>query len=569
MHRRTLIIGLPFVATTVTVTATSALGGCSSSSEADAGESRSPSSISAPDYQARAAAIVEAMTDADLVGQVLMPYAYGNDASTITDASRQANQKYASVDTPFDMVTTYRLGAMILVSSSADDPTAGTNKTTNVESPTQVRTLTTGLQTAAATLGVQAPMLIATDQEYGTVLRIKEGVALLPTAMGLGAGGDPAITEQAWAAAGGDLSAMGINVDFAPDADVLGDKSGGVIGSRSFGSTPQAVSEQVAAAVRGLATAGVAGTLKHFPGHGKTTADSHTNLPVLSQDKASLVENDLAPFTAGIQAGVELIMSGHLDVQAIDPGVASSFSSKVLIDLLRGELGFSGVVVTDSLTMEPARQWPTGEAAVRALVAGNDLLLMPPNLADAHQGLLDGLTSGTLPRERLIEAVTRVVALRLRIGSVTQPDISTVNSEDHQAAAASAAASAVTILEGTCAGALVTGPVRVTASEDRAQQATWLKEALPYRGVTVTSSGGTRVHLVGYGDGTNDLVSDAAVTVAMDTPYILANSSSSILVATFAATKIAMEALADVLAGKTTATGQSPVAAGSLPRSTC
>ena len=332
---------------------------------------------------ARAAALVATLTDEDLVGQVLMPYAYGNDATAVTAGSQAANRRYAGVATPAEMVTRYRLGGLILVSWSADDPTASTNKTSNVESAAQVRKLTAGLQSAATGAGPKVPMLIGTDQEYGTVTRIRDGVVQLPSALALGAGHDPAGTERAWRVAGTDLAALGVNVDFAPDADVLGDRAGGAIGSRSFGSDPAAVSDQVAAAVRGLQGAGVAATLKHFPGHGRTTDDSHAELPVLGQGADSLSTVDLAPFRAGIAAGAGLVMSGHLDVRAVEPGLPASFSHAVLTDLLRGQLGFGGVVVSDALNMAPAKRWPAGEAAVRALVAGNDLLLMPPDLAAA------------------------------------------------------------------------------------------------------------------------------------------------------------------------------------------
>ncbi|MBN1171585.1 MAG: glycoside hydrolase family 3, partial [Micromonosporaceae bacterium] len=422
-----LVVAAAAVLTFVAVRAGCTVHGCPPAKAASG-----PSPTGGEDDAQQAARIVAAMSDEDLVGQVLMPYAYGNNATTITNASKTANRRYAGVDTAAEMITDYRLGGLILVSSSADDPTAGTNKTTNVESPQQVRRLTTGLQTAAATLPVKAPLLVATDQEHGTVLRIKEGIAQLPTAMGLGAGNDLDVTQRAWSAAGTDLAAMGVNVDFAPVADVVANRPGGVIGTRSFGSDPKAVADQITAAVRGLEGSGVAATLKHFPGHGQTTTDSHTKLPVLSQSREALGKTDLVPFAAGIKAQAGVIMSGHLDVRAVDPGVPASFSSKVLIDLLRGELGFTGVVVTDSLNMEPAKQWSVGEAAVRALVAGNDLLLMPPNLAKAHQGLLDGLASGSLPRQRLVEAATRVVTLRLRLGAHTQPDPSAINSEENR-----------------------------------------------------------------------------------------------------------------------------------------
>jgi beta-N-acetylhexosaminidase len=521
------------------------------------------------DPAARAASIVATLTDEDLVGQVLMPYAFGNDATSVSSGSQAANRRYAGVATPAEMVTRYRLGGMILVGWSGDDPTAATNKTTNVESAAQVRRLTTGLQTAAAGVGPKVPLLIGTDQEYGVVTRIRDGVVALPSALALGAGHDPAATEQAWRVAGTDLAAAGINVDFAPDADVLGDRPGGPIGSRSFGSGPAAVADQVAAAVRGLRGGGVAATVKHFPGHGRTTDDSHTGLPALGQSADSLRSVDLAPFRAGVAAGAELVMSGHLDVKAIDPGVPASFSSAVLIGLLRQQLGFTGVVVTDALNMAPAERWPAGEAAVRALVAGNDLLLMPPDLAAAQRGLLDGLHSGALPRQRLVEAVTRVLTLRLRLAATPQPAMTAANTAAGRATVARATAGAVTVLRGACRGALVRGTVRITASSGHSQQRAWLTTALRAAGVTVVDSGGTTVHLVGYGDNAADLAADAGVTVAMDTPYLLSDAASPTLLATYASTAAAMDALAAVLAGRARAPGRSPVAVDKLPRTAC
>lgn len=522
-----------------------------------------------PDAASRAADLAADLSDPDLVGQVLVPYAYGSDATRVTPGSARGNQRLARVDTPAEMIATYRLGAMILVGFSADDPTADTNPTTNLDSPAQIRALTAGLQRAAADLPAGVPLLIGTDQEYGIVVRVSSGITQLPSAMTFGAAGDPDLTRAAWAAAAGDLTALGLNVNFAPDADVLGPSGAGVIGSRSFGSDPDQVAAQVAAAVKGMHDAGLAATLKHFPGHGHTTADSHTNLPVLRQSLAELTSGDLPPFKAGIAAGAELIMSGHLDVRAIDPGVPASFSSKVLIDLLRHQLGFKGVVISDALNMKPAEKWSPGEAAVRALVAGNDLLLEPPDLHAAQQGLLAGLRTGSLPRARLIEAVTRVLTLKSTLAGRPQPGLSTVDSKGGRAAAGNVAAAAVTMFAGPCADPLVTGPVRVTTSGGRDRQRGWLTDALRAAGVEVVSSGGTRVHLVGYGDGDSDLASSAHITVAMDTPFLLADATSPVRLATYSSTQVAMQALAAVLAGKARATGTSPVTVPGLPRSAC
>ena len=531
------------------------------------GSSTAAPSLSA-DPAAAARALVARLGDEDLVGQVLMPYVFGTDARSVSAAAAESNRGYAGVATPAEMVARYRLGGLILMRRS-DDPTGPTNSATNIESPEQVRRLTVGLQGAARALPAGVPLLIGADQEFGAVTRLREGVTQLPSAMTFGAAADPALTEAAWRGAGTELAAVGVNVDFAPVADVLGPAGSAVIGSRSFGADPKVASGQVAAAVRGLQGAGVAATLKHFPGHGHTTADSHSTLPVLAQSRQALDAADLPPFRAGIGAGAWLVMSGHLDVRSVEPGVPATFSRAVLTDVLRRQLGFGGVTVTDALTMEPALRWPPGEAAVRALLAGNDLLLMPPDLAAAQAGLLGALRSGRLPRAHLVAAVTRILTVKLRLAGFAQPDLSLLGAGPHRAAAVAAATAGVTLLRGACGRPLVTGPVQVTAAGGRQRQRDWLAAALRAQGAQVVSSGGTVVHLVGYGDGAADLRADAAVTVAMDTPYVLGRAGSGTLLATYSSAEASMTGLAAVLVGKARPAGRSPVAVAGLPRTAC
>ncbi|MEU3454221.1 glycoside hydrolase family 3 protein [Micromonospora sp. NPDC006766] len=521
------------------------------------------------DPAARAAALVRTLADEDLVGQVLMPYAYGSSATEVSPGSAAGNQALAGVDTPAEMVAKYRLGGVILVGFSADDPTSANQVTTNVDNPRQVHELTTGLRAAAGKLPAgPAPFLIGTDQEFGVVTRITDGVTLLPSALAAGAAGDPARTEAAWRAAGAELAAMGINMDFAPVADVLVKRST-VIGSRSFGADPQRAAPQVAAAVRGLQAEGVAASVKHFPGHGLSSADSHQDLPVVSQSRAVLDRTAFPPFRAGIDAGAMAVMSAHLDVRAIDPGTPATFSHKVLTDVLRGQLGFQGVVITDGMNMEPAKRWSPGEAAVRALKAGNDLILMTPNVRQAYDGLLAALRDGSLPRARLVEAVTRVLTMKFKLADRPAPDMSTLGSAAHRKAVADLAAATVTMLRGRCDAAPVTGPVTVTASAGRDRARAALSKALTAAGVSVVPSGGQIVHLVGYGDGAGDLRADAAVTVAMDTPYVLATAKSPTLLASYSSSPASMTALAAVLAGKARPAGRDPVPVTGLPATTC
>ena len=509
------------------------------------------------------------MSDTDLAGQVLMPYAYGSDATTVDKTSAAGNRNLAGVETPAEMVAKFHLGGLILVGFAAQDPTGATNRTTNVEDPQQVRRLTAGLQEAARKLPGGVPLMIGTDQEYGVVTRITQGVTMLPSAMAGGAAAQPRLTEAAWRVAGEELAAMGITVDFAPVADTLGPPANTVIGSRAFGSSAPANAQQVAAVVRGLQAAGVAAGLKHFPGHGHTSGDSHERLPVVAQSRAAWTAQDLPPFQAGVDAGAGVVMSGHLDVQALDKGVPATFSRKIMTDVLRTQLRFTGVAITDAMNMPPAMKWPAGEAAVRALKAGNDMLLMPPDIAGARDGILAGLKDGSLKRERLVEAATRILTLKFRTAAHTQPALATVNSPAHQQAVGALDAASITVLRGACSGPLVDGPVTVTAADGREVARVNLVRALQAAGVTVRAAGGKIIHLVGYGDRPADLDQRAAVTVMMDTPYLLASARSPVLLATYSSSKLSLTALATVLAGKASAPGRSPVAVSGLPRSAC
>lgn len=528
-----------------------------------------PPGAETTDPAARAAAIVAGLSDEDLAGQVLMPYAYGSSATRVDEDNAKANQGLAGVDTPAEMVEKYRLGGMILVGFTVDDPTSKTNPTTNVENPEQVRELTGGLHAAARKLPASAPLMIGMDQEYGVVTRVTEGVTMLPAAMAFGAARQPSLTEAAWRAAGEELAAMGVTVDFAPVADTLDTRGGGVIGSRSFGSDPKVNSEQVAASVRGLQQAGVAAAIKHFPGHGHTSADSHDVLPVIGQNRKTWETQDLPPFQAGVKAGAGLVMSGHLDLRSVDKGVAATFSKKIMTDVLRGQLKFTGVAVTDAMNMEPAKKWPAGEAAVRALNAGNDMLLMPPDIAAARDGILAGLKDGSLKRARLTEAVTRILTLKFTTALTPQPELSVVASKAHEQSVTALNAAAVTVLRGKCAGPLITGPVSVTAPASREVARVNLIKALQAEGVQVQASGGAVVRLVGYGDERIDLDDQAAITVMMDSPGLLAQAQTPTLIATYSSSKLSLTALAAVIAGKAKAPGRSPIAVGKLPRSAC
>lgn len=265
---------------------------------------------------------------------------------------------------------------------------------------------------------VRPDVLLATDEEGGDVTRLDYLVgSRYPGNLALGTLDDEATTAAVARAIGADLRAVGVDVDLAPSVDVNSDPRNPVIGVRSFGSDPALVARHGAAYVRGLRAAGVAAAVKHFPGHGATVVDSHLGLPVVDVDEATFRARDLPPFAAAVEAGAELVMTSHVVFPAVD-ALPATHSRRFLVDVLRGELGFEGVVVTDALDMAgvSAEHGIVG-AAVRALAAGADLLLLGAVdgaglRLDVRAAVREEVLRGRLPEARLREAAGRVDALR-------------------------------------------------------------------------------------------------------------------------------------------------------------
>jgi beta-N-acetylhexosaminidase len=286
----------------------------------------------------------------------------------------------------------------------------------NVESTGQVAALT-------AALGAEREdVLVATDEEGGDVTRLEvvHGSSS-PGNHALGAVDDVALTEQVGASIGTALSAAGVSLDLAPVADVNTNPSNPVIGIRSFGSDPELVARHVAAFVRGLQGVGVAACAKHFPGHGDTELDSHLALPTVATDRETLARETLLPFRAAIEAGVLAIMTAHIRVPAIDDAPAT-VSPPILQGLLREELGFDGLVITDALEMRGlSGSVGVEEGAVLALVAGADALCLGHDLGEAatasvREALVRAVRSGRLSEDRLRQAGARVAAVASRRG---------------------------------------------------------------------------------------------------------------------------------------------------------
>ncbi|NCC02053.1 MAG: hypothetical protein EOM34_15535 [Clostridia bacterium] len=266
----------------------------------------------------------------------------------------------------------------------------------------------------------EIPLFIGVDEEGGSlVARIANSglfdVPVVDDMATIGASGDSSQAYDVGTTIGTYLSALGFNVDFAPDSDVLVNPDNTAIGVRSFGPDASVDAEMVAKVVEGLQEMGVSATLKHFPGHGATTTDSHNGAAIVDRSLDELRSTEFLPFSAGIQAGADFVMVGHLEVpQVVSDGTPASLSATMITDLLRGELGFEQIVITDSLSMEAITDYYTpDEAAVQAIQAGADMLLMPSDFTAAYQGVLDAVNNGTISEERLNESVKRILMVKL------------------------------------------------------------------------------------------------------------------------------------------------------------
>jgi beta-N-acetylhexosaminidase len=283
----------------------------------------------------------------------------------------------------------------------------------NIASPGQVAALVGALRQAAP---ADAPLLVAVDQEGGLVQRLRSPLTEWPDMLAVGSAGDADRTLRVGRALGDELAALGIGWDFAPVLDVHTNPANPVIGTRAFGVTADAVAEQALAFWRGLRAAGVLGCGKHFPGHGDTRADSHLELPVVSHDLPRLRSVELRPFAAAVAAGIEAIMTAHVLYPALDPASPATLSRPILTDLLRGELGFRGVVVCDDLGMRAvADRHPIDELAVGCVTAGCDLLLVrgpAERQAAAFEALVRAAAADARFRARVEESAARVAALK-------------------------------------------------------------------------------------------------------------------------------------------------------------
>ena len=346
------------------------------------------------------------------------------------------------------------VGRLLLLSFSGDEAPLGRLETLtpagfifypgNVTSTEGVRALTRALQEASS-----YPLLFGIDQEGGPFTSYRADAAtLFPGAMALAATGDTDLACRVGEATAKELSYAGFNLLFGPVADVNSNPDNPIIGARSFGANPETVGAFSLAYARGVREAGVAPVAKHFPGHGDTDTDTHLSLARITKSKEALEAVDLIPFQALIDNDIPAVMSAHIIFPALDPEDPATLSSPILTGLLREQLGFGGLIITDYMDMKAiADNYGAGEAAVKSVLAGSDLVVVGPDKAvqrEVYGALLDAVRSGRLPEERVLEAVARSQGLAERF--VPRREGAKPDYAAHQALAEEVATEGTTLL---------------------------------------------------------------------------------------------------------------------------
>jgi len=475
----------------------------------------------------------------------------------------------------------------------------------NYDTPAQVRELTAALQRAAREAG-QAPLLIATDQEGGQLAAMGEGTTQFAGNMALGATRDPELARRVGRAIGLELAAMGVNINYAPVLDLNTNPRNPSLGIRSFGDEPGPAAALGAAMVVGLQSAGVAATLKHFPGKGEAAVDSHYKMPVIAHSRERLDRVETPPFKAGIDAGAKLLMTGHFAIPALTGTSAypATVARRVMTDYARGELGFDGVIITDALDMGAITQGAGQIVDVIAAVrAGVDLMLVMLDI-DTQERLYGGLTLAysreLLDDSHIKPSLDRILALK-QWAAQPQPDLDVVGCAEHRALETELARRSITLVRDEAGllplrlasdariAAVMPAPKDLTPADTSSTIMPHLADALRAYHLRVdefvtehlpddAEIAALREQLAGYDLlvlGTinasmqpeqaalaNELLGLGipAVTVALRTPYDLASyPAAQTHLCTYSIQPASLDALAAALFGEFTPTGQLPV----------
>ena len=348
-----------------------------------------------PSAKERAETILSAMSLSDMVYQMLF---------ITPEALTGIGLAVAAGETTKNALAQYPVGGLIYFAG-------------NFQDRAQTKQMLENTQVYA-----KIPLFLAVDEEGGRVSRLGDNPAMgttkQPPMQKIGETGDATKAYAVGKVLAADLKALGLNVNFAPDADVLLHEENTEIGDRAFGTDAEVVSAMVANVVKGLEDNGVSSTLKHFPGHGSTYVNSHNGTSESKRTLEELRKNELLPFQAGIAAGADFIMVSHMTlVNAGIEKVPCSVSEAVITDLLKDELGYKGIVITDSFQMGAITQlYTAGQAAVKTVQAGVDMLLMPEDFKAAHAAILQAVERGEIAQARIEESVKKILALKIEKG---------------------------------------------------------------------------------------------------------------------------------------------------------
>ncbi|PKQ26647.1 MAG: beta-N-acetylhexosaminidase [Actinobacteria bacterium HGW-Actinobacteria-4] len=402
------------------------------------------------------------------------------------------------------------------------------------------------------------PVIVSVDHEGGTVARLSGPLPGMPAFMSAGSARDKTLVRNAYAAMGADMAELGFNLNYAPVADVTIGLADPTIRSRSAGSDPGRVAETVIAAMGGFIEGGVVPAIKHFPGHGSVTTDSHVALPIQGASVAQLAVSDLVPFERAINAGAPVVMMSHVAVT--EWGGTPSTVDPDAYAYLRNELGFTGVIVTDAMNMRAVTDGRApGAVAVEALVAGADIVLMPADVGAAHAAIVAAVNSGQLSRATLDQAAARgILLMRWQAGLTVSADAKALDGTYARVLAGNGA----TVVTDLCGTPLVGSTVSIRGGFPGERAA--LADALAVHGISNTG-GGTSIVILGSSvKGAN-----ADVVVSMDGPWALADSRAETYVALYGRSHDALAGLADVLAGAVTPQAVWPVPIAGMPYGPC
>ena len=355
-----------------------------------------PEEAAGEENKTEAEKILESMTLEEKAAQIFFVTPEditGVDTATVAgDATRQA-------------LETYPVGGIVYFSK-------------NILEPEQTRSMLGNTWEYSHEV-MKIPVWLGVDEEGGQVARVAENpqfqVTRYDSMRSIGDTGDPEQAYEAGETIASYLKDLGFNMDFAPDADVISNPQNTVIGDRSFGTDPDLVGEMTADAVAGFQDQGISACIKHFPGHGQTEGDTHEGYAYTEKTLEEMRNSDLIPFQRGIKAGTDFVMVSHISApNAVSQDLPASLSSEFITDLLRGEMGYDGIIITDAMNMGAITdRYDSAQAAVMAFQAGADMILMPEDFQSAYEGILQAVNSGTISEERLDQSVMRILETKL------------------------------------------------------------------------------------------------------------------------------------------------------------